>query len=207
MVIFKQHHGWFHLFKVILKKTHWSIIQMVCGQKIKVPCDFWILGKSLFGLFSTMSLQETSLELLSEWKKTSAMHIFDHIYEWHQRCSLCKEETTKEQCLYWFLKSLISILAKYVASNFPQSKEEAISKAQQFDLIYSQSGYLYTVLPDAPRPVPFGQDKPRMSQATNGLIGTKTHHNLYSQPPPMYGAPRYAQPYGGPYYYPPPPYQ
>jgi hypothetical protein len=135
------------------------------------------------------------------------MHISDHIHEWRRRRSLCKEETTKEQCLDWFLKSLVSILAKDVASTFPQSEEEAINKAQQFDLIYAQSGYLYTVLPDAPRPVPFGQDKPGMSHAVDGLIGTMTHHNPYIQPPPMYGTPQYPSIYGGPSYYPPPPYQ
>jgi hypothetical protein len=93
-----------------------------------------------------------------------------------------------------------------VAFTFPKSEEEDISKAQQFDLIYAQSGYLYIVLPDASKLVPFGQDKPRMSHATDGLIGTTTHHNPYIQPPPMYGAPQYLQPYGGPSYYPPPPY-
>ena len=63
------------------------------------------------------------------------------------------------------------------------------------------------MLPDAPRPIPFGQDKPRMSHVVDGLIGTTTHHNHYNQPPPMYGALQYPQPYGGPYYYPYPPYQ
>jgi hypothetical protein len=63
-----------------------------------------------------------------------------------------------------------------VASNFPQSEEEAISKAQQYDLIYSQSEYLYTVLPDLPKPVPFDQDKPRMSHSVDGLIGNTMHH-------------------------------
>jgi hypothetical protein len=135
------------------------------------------------------------------------MHIFNHIHEWHQRRSLCKEETTKEKCLNWFLKSLVSILAKDVASTFPQSEEEAISKDQNFDLIYAQFGYLYIILPDAPRPIPFGQDKPGMSHTTNGLIGTTTHHNTYNQSPPMYGAPQYPHPYGGLSYYPPPSYQ
>jgi hypothetical protein len=94
-----------------------------------------------------------------------------------------------------------------VASTFPQSKDQSINKTQKFDLIYGQSGYLCTILPDAPRPLPFGQDKPRMSHLADGLISTMTNHNHYNQPPPMYGAPQYMQPYGGPYYYPPPPYQ
>jgi hypothetical protein len=120
---------------------------------------------------------------------------------------LCKAETTKEQRLDWFLKSLVFVIAKDVASTFPQTEEEAIIKAQQFDLIYAQSGYLYIVLHDAPRPIPFGQDKPGMSHAVDGLIGSMMHHNPYNQPPPIYGEPHYPQPYGGPYYYPPLTYQ
>jgi hypothetical protein len=134
--------------------------------------------------------------LHSEFKQTSVTYIADHIHEWRQRCGLCKEETTKQQCLYWFLRSLIPLLAKYGASTFPQSEEESISKAQQYGLIFSQSGYLYTVLPDAPRLIPFGQEKPRMSHSVNGLIGNTTHHNPCIQPPPMYGTPQHPPIYG-----------
>jgi hypothetical protein len=94
-----------------------------------------------------------------------------------------------------------------VVATFPQSEEEAISKAQQFELIYSQLGYLYTVLPDAPRPVPFGQDKPGMSHSADGLIGTTTHHNPYPPQPTIYGTHPYPLAYGGNPYYPPPLYQ
>jgi hypothetical protein len=94
-----------------------------------------------------------------------------------------------------------------VASNFPQSEEEAISKAQQYDLIYSQSRYLYTVLPDAPRLVPFGQEKLGRYHLEDVLIGTMTHHNQYIQPPPMYGTPQNPPVYRGPPYYSPSPYQ
>jgi hypothetical protein len=94
-----------------------------------------------------------------------------------------------------------------VAATFPQTEEEAISKTQQFELIYAQSRYLYTVLPDAPRPMPFGQDKPGMSHSTDGLIGNTTHHNPPPQQPPMYVTPQYPLAYGGIPYYPPPPYQ
>jgi hypothetical protein len=58
--------------------------------------------------------------------KGPTTHIADHIHEWHQRHILCKEETTKEQCLDWFIKLLVPVIAKDVASIFPQSKEEAI---------------------------------------------------------------------------------
>jgi hypothetical protein len=94
-----------------------------------------------------------------------------------------------------------------VASTFPQTEEESINKAQQYNLIYSQTGYLYTVIPDALRPVPFVQDKIGMSHTTDGLIGTTTHHNPYIQPPPMYDTPKYTLIYGGSTYYPPPFYQ
>ena len=100
---------------------------------------------------------------------------------------MCKVETTKEQRLDWFLKSLIHVIANDAASTFTQSKEEAISKAQQFDLIYAQSGYLYIVFPDAPRPIPFCQDKPEMSHAGDGLIGSMTHLNPYGHLSPTYG--------------------
>jgi hypothetical protein len=94
-----------------------------------------------------------------------------------------------------------------VASTFPQSEEEAISKSQQYNLIYSQSGYLYIVLLDLPKPVPFGQDKPGMSHSADGLIGNTMHRNPQPQQPPMYGTPQYPSAYGGTSYNPPPPYQ
>jgi hypothetical protein len=78
-----------------------------------------------------------------------------------------------------------------VATTFPQSEEESISKAQQFELIYSQSGYLYMVLLDTLKPMPFSQDKPGMYHSTDELIGTTTHHNRHLQQPPMYGTPQY----------------
>jgi hypothetical protein len=162
--------------------------------------------KSL-AFFQLPGHHETGIKLLFECKQTSIAHIYDHIHEWRQRHSLCKVETTKEQRINWFLKSLVSILAKYVASTFPQSKEYSITKAQHFNLIYAQSGYLYIVIPNAPRHVPFGQEKPGMSHATDELIGTTTHHNLYIRTPPMYGTPQYPLIYGRPYYYPPPLYQ
>jgi hypothetical protein len=152
---------------------------------------FESLAKAFLTFFQLPIRHDNGLELLSNFKQTSATHIVDHIHEWRRRRSLCKEETTKQQCLDWFLRSLVSLLGKDVTSTFPQSEEEAISKAQQYDLIYAQSGYLYTVLPDLPKPVPFGQDKPGMSHSADELIGATTHHGPQPQPPPMYGTPQY----------------
>jgi hypothetical protein len=168
---------------------------------------FESLAKAFLTFFQLPIRHDNGLELLSNFKQSSATHIADHIHEWRRRRSLCKAETTKQQCLDWFLRSLVALLGKDVASTFPQSEEEAISKAQQYDLIYAQSGYLYTVLPDLPKPVPFGQDKPGMSHSADRLIGTTMHHSPQPQPPPMYGTPQYPPAYGGTSYYPPPPYQ
>jgi hypothetical protein len=176
-------------------------------EKSGSHATFESLAKAFLTFFQLPIRHDNGLELLSNFKQTSATHIADHIHEWRRRRSLCKAETTKQQCLDWFLRSLVSLLGKDVASTFPQTEEEAISKAQQYDLIYAQSGYLYTVLPDLPKPTPFGQDKPGMSHSADGLIGATTHHGPQPQQPPMYGTPQYPPVYGGTPYYPPPTYQ
>jgi hypothetical protein len=66
---------------------------------------------------------------------------------------------------------------------------------------------LYTIFHDAPRSIPFGQKKPRMSHATDGLIGSINHLNPYGHPSPTCVAHPYPQPYGGISYYPSPTHQ
>jgi hypothetical protein len=63
---------------------------------------------------------------------------------------LVQDRNHSKQRLDWFLKSLVPVIVKDVTTTMPQNKDEAITKAQQFDLIYSQSEYLYMVLQDAP---------------------------------------------------------
>ena len=148
-------------------------------EKSKSHVTFEYLDKTFLTFFQLPVRPDNGLKLLSEFKQTLATHIFDHIHEWNWRRGLCKEENTKQQCLDWFFRSLVPLLAKYVASTFPQNEEVAISKTQQYDLIYAQSGSLYIVLLDAPRHIPFAQDKPGMYHSVDGLIGTTTHHNPY----------------------------
>jgi hypothetical protein len=165
---------------------------------------FESLEKAFLSFFQLPLRHDTSLELLSEFKENTAIHIVDHIHEWRRRRSLCKVETNKEQRLDWFLKSLVHVIEKDVASTFPQSDKKSIGKAQQFDLIYAQSSYLYMVFSDAPRPIPFGHEKLGVYHALYGLIGSMTHLNTYGHPSPIYGTKQYPQPYGGTSYYPPP---
>ena len=113
---------------------------------------FESLAKEFLTFFQLPIHHDNGLELLSNFKQTSSTHIIEHIHEWCQRRSLCKVDATPQQCLNWFLKSLVSLLAKDVVATFPQTEEESISKAQQIELIYAQFRYLYMVLLDPQDP-------------------------------------------------------
>jgi hypothetical protein len=82
---------------------------------------FESLAKAFLTFFQLPIRHDNGLELPSNFKQSSATHIADHIHEWRRRRSLCKAETTKQQCLDWFLRSLVALLEKDVASTFPQS--------------------------------------------------------------------------------------
>ena len=120
------------------------------------------------------------MEILLNLRKNTSTHIVDYIHEWRRRCNLCKIEISPPFLLDWFLNSLLPHIAKYVA--YTSLDEEAaipIQQAQHFDLIYAQSGYLYTILPDAPRHLSLEAPIRGTSDAVDGLIG-----NVESMPPP-----------------------
>jgi hypothetical protein len=94
--------------------TKWYV-----DEKSGSHVTFESLAKTFLTFFQLPFHHENGIELLSEFKQTSTTHIADHIHEWRQRRSLCKVETIKQQCLDWFLRSLVPLLAKYVASTFP----------------------------------------------------------------------------------------
>jgi hypothetical protein len=59
-------------------------------------------------------------------------------------------------------------------------EEQAISRAQYLDLVYSQMGTLYDLLPDASHPSTYATSTtPIASHATNGVIST-FHAQLHS---------------------------
>jgi hypothetical protein len=68
-------------------------------EKSGSHATFESLDKSFLTFFQLPISHENGLELLSNFKQTSATHIADHIHKWHRRRSLCKAETTKQQCL------------------------------------------------------------------------------------------------------------
>jgi hypothetical protein len=56
------------------------------------------------------------------------------------------------------------------------SEKDAIMRAQQLELIYSQSGLLYEILPDAPRSI-LDKTRQRVGPHANGIVGsTQTKH-------------------------------
>jgi hypothetical protein len=57
---------------------------------------FESLAKAFLTFFQLPICHDNGLELLSNFKQTSATHIVDHIHEWHRRRSLCKSKTTKQ---------------------------------------------------------------------------------------------------------------
>ena len=114
---------------------------------------------------------DTGTELLANFSQTKADHIFDHIQEWRCRKCLIKVPVPPAFLLEWFLKSLVPQLSKDVATSGVFSEEDAIMRAQQLELIYSQSGLLYEILPDAPRSI-LDNTRQRARPHANGIFGS-----------------------------------
>jgi hypothetical protein len=72
--------------------------------------------------------------------------------------------------LEWFLKSLHTPISKDVSTSGVTTKEEAIFRDQQLDLIYDQSRLLYHLLPDAPWSNYDPRQKPRPH--ADGIVGS-----------------------------------
>ena len=60
---------------------------------------------------------------------------------------------------------------KDVSTSGVTNEEEAILRAQQLDLIYSQSRILYEIIPEAPRPT-HDVEKPKPGPHADGVIGS-----------------------------------
>jgi hypothetical protein len=87
------------------------------------------------------------------------------------RKSLIKVQVPPDFLLEWFLKSLVPQLSKDVATSGVFSEEEVIMRVQQLELIYSQSGLLYEIFPDAPWSI---LDKARQNSGphADGIVGS-----------------------------------
>jgi hypothetical protein len=132
---------------------------------------FGELAMAFLNHFQLPVRYDAGTELLANFEQTSADHISDHIREWRHRKSLIKVPVPPAFLLEWFLKSLVPQLSKDVATSGVFSEEEAIMRAQQFELIYSQSGLLYTILPDAPRSI-LDKTRQRAGPHADGIVGS-----------------------------------
>jgi len=90
-------------------------------------------------------------ELLTSLHQNIATHISDHIHEWKQWRRLTKVPIHDRIFANWFTKSLFPPITKYVSMFGVITKEKVIHHDQQLDLIYSQSGTLYDLIPHAPQ--------------------------------------------------------
>jgi hypothetical protein len=71
----------------------------------------------------------------------------------------------------WFTKSLLPQIARDVAMGGMVTEEEAITRAQYLDLVYSQSGTLYELIPNATHPNN-DPSKPSTASHADGVIGS-----------------------------------
>jgi hypothetical protein len=120
--------------------------------------------------FQLLVHYDVGLELLLTLRQYTTTHISDHIQEWHRRKRLIKTCIPPDFLLEWFLKSLKPPISKDVATFGVISEEEALFKAQQLDLIYTQSRMLYQILLNAPRSNYDPRKKPEPH--ANGIVGS-----------------------------------
>jgi hypothetical protein len=112
-------------------------------------------------------------EILSSFKQTKATHISDHIHEWRWRRHLIKLELFDQLLAEWFMKSFMNNISHDITMGGVVMEEQAISRAQYLDLVYSQMGTLYDLLPDVPHPSTFATSTtPTASHVVDGVIGT-----------------------------------
>ena len=73
----------------------------------------------------------------------------------------------------------MSYISKDVSTSGVTNEEEAILRAQQLDLIYSQSGILCEIIPDAPRPT-HSVEKPKPGPLADGVVGSVKYPSVES---------------------------
>jgi hypothetical protein len=67
----------------------------------------------------------------------------------------------------------VNEIGKDISMGGVVTEEQAISRAQYLDLVYSQTGTLYDLLPELPRPgTSSTSTTPAVSHAADGVIGT-----------------------------------
>jgi hypothetical protein len=141
--------------------------------------SFGELAMAFLNHFQLPVRYDVGTELLANFEQTKADHISNHIREWRRHKSLIKVPVPPAFLLEWFLKSLVPQLSKDIATSRVFSEEDAIMRAQQLELIYSQSGLLYEILLDAPRSI-LDETRQRAGPHADGIVGS-AQTNLVEQ--------------------------
>ena len=92
--------------------------------------DFNSLAFMFLQYFQLLVRYDEGVEILLSCCQNTATHITNHIHEWWRQRSLCKIQLDDKIFLDWSLKKFLPPIEKDVAFEHPQSKEEAILKAQ-----------------------------------------------------------------------------
>ena len=95
---------------------------------------------------------EIGTHFLTSLKKDTVTHISNHIHERRRQNHLINFKIPDELLTEWFKKSFVNKISKCIAMGGCLTKDQAIARAQYLNLVYSQSGMLYEMLHDAPRP-------------------------------------------------------
>jgi hypothetical protein len=116
---------------------------------------------------------EKGTNILISFKQSSTTHIFNHIHEWRRRRRLIKLDLPDQLLVEWFTKSFVNKISHDIFMGGVVTEEQEISRTQYLDLVYSQMGTLYDLLPDAPRPSTIATSTtPTTSHVVDGVIGT-----------------------------------
>jgi hypothetical protein len=133
--------------------------------------DFNSLAMSFLMHFQLPIRYETGTEILTSLRQTNSVHISDHIHEWRRRRRLIKAIIPDQLLAEWFTKSLLPLIACDIAMGGVVTEEEAIARAQYLDLVYSQSGTLYELIPNATCATT-DPSKPSSTSHADGVIDT-----------------------------------
>jgi hypothetical protein len=152
--------------------------------------DFNTLAMSFLTHYQLPIHYDIGTNILTSFKQSKGTHISDHIHEWRRRRRLIKLELPDQLLEEWFTKSFVNEIGKEISMGGVITKEKAISCAQYLDLVYSQTGTLYDLLPDLPRPnTSSTSTTPAASHAVDGVIGTaQVQSHFVSRTNPKYSS-------------------
>jgi hypothetical protein len=135
--------------------------------------DFNTLAMAFLTHYQLQIRYDMGTKILTSFKQNKATHISDHIHEWRKRRRLIKLDLPDQLLAKWFTKSFVNDIGKDITMGGVVTKEKSISHAQYLDLVYSQTGTLYDLLPNLPHPnTSSTSTTPAASHVADSVIGS-----------------------------------